>query len=116
MSYYKIYELFRNLPDDAQRFGRGKYKDDIGTYCAVSSAIPCLQSPKSGMINTGQIFNVAAATPQVCNEAVELGVNIRELESLQRVNDTFEGTYRERFEHVMKWLANLCEWTGKEDK
>lgn len=110
MSYKKIIEHYKNLPEDKKQFIYGEYfSENQGQCCAIGALRPWLFSDLTPEENDNNFNALNANNPEIFKYLKqEFDITLEELCLLQDINDfggaVFSETPKERFERVLNFL------------
>ena len=115
MSYLKIREILRQLPEVERRFVKGEYwNEQKECACVIGALIPAATG-HSGELNEDNIEGLIENDPDVAAYVDEQGFDVVDLAQLQKTNDYFIGTEEARYVRVMHWLDEMIEKESKDE-
>lgn len=88
-----------------KRLCKRYYTTAAGAHCAIGAAVPATRRIK-------QVYGIAwlcLDRPTIAAALERVGLSALDAEELQSVNDTFEGTPRQRYSHVRGWLRAVVK-------
>lgn len=109
MSLRDVYEKLLALPEEERHFGAGAYCDESGLKCVLGYILPST-TRLAGNQKYKDIWLVYETVLEVRKDVADSGINMGNLEYLQRQNDGCGyRTSRERYAYVMEKLKRMVE-------